>query len=109
MSKEWSYSKLSHDVAQGGGPEIWIKTIKEQSYKSGASDMKKQLVLPLLAAGVGIGALSVIGAQKIKQWLDQKQKEKAITEKEAEDAEKFLIKELSDTVKEMDGDIKNDV
>ena len=100
---------MSHEVAQGGGPEIWIKTIKDQSYKNGASDMKKQLVLPLLAAGIGIGALSVIGVQKIKQWLDQKQKEKVITAKEAEDAEKFLINELSDAVKEIEGDIRNDV
>ena len=63
--------------------------------------MKNALVLPLLAAGMGIGAVSVIGGQKIHKWVVEKKQERLITEQEAADAEEYLKKELSEAIDEL--------
>ena len=65
MSKDWSYAKMAQDAANAGGPDKWREVIKKAAYDAGASDMKNALVLPLLAAGMGIGAVSVIGGKRM--------------------------------------------
>ena len=51
--------------------EIWLKTIKEAVYKSGAADMKH---IPLIMTGIGIGAVGVIGCQKIENGLPKRKR-----------------------------------
>ena len=101
MSKDWPYAKMAQDAANAGGPDKWLEVIKKAAYNAGASDMKNALVLPLLAAGVGIGAVCVIGGQKIHKWIVEKEHEQLITEQEAADAEEYLKKELSEAIDEL--------
>lgn len=101
MSKDWPYAKMAQNAANAGGPDKWLEVIKKAAYDAGAADMKNALVLPLLAAGVGIGAVCVIGGQKIHKWVVEKKQERLITEQEAADAEEYLKKELSEAIDEL--------
>lgn len=101
MSKDWPYAKMAQDAANAGGPDKWLEVIKKAAYDAGASDIKNALVLPLLAAGVGIGAACVIGGQKIHKWVVEKKQERLIKEQEASDAEEYLKKELSEAIDEL--------
>lgn len=100
MSKDWPYAKMARDAANAGGPDKWLEVIKKAAYDAGASDMKNALVLPLLAAGVGIGTVCVIGGQKIQKWVIEKKQERLITEQETNEAEEYLKKELSEAIDE---------
>ena len=104
MSKDWPYAKMAQDAANAGGPDKWLDVIKKAAYDEGASDMKNALVLPLLAAGVGIGAVCVIGGQKINKWVVEKKQERLITEQEAAETEEYLKKELSEAIDELQTD-----
>lgn len=104
MSKDWPYAKMAQDAANAGGPDKWLDVIKKAAYDAGASDMKNTLVLPLLSAGVGIGAVCVIGGQKIHKWVVKKKQERLITEQEAAEAEEYLKKELSKAIDELQTD-----
>ena len=101
MSKDWEYAIMSKKFSDAGGPDKWVELIKKGAYDAGASDMKNKLVLPLLATGVGIGAVCVAGGQKIHKWIVEKKQERLITEQEAVNAEKYLKKELSEAVEEL--------
>ena len=101
MSKDWPYAKMAQDAVNAGGPDKWLEVIKKAAYDAGASDMKNALVIPLLAAGVGLGTVCVIGGQKIHKWILEKKQERLITEQEAADAEKYLKKELSEAIDEI--------
>lgn len=101
MAEDWDYAKMAKEASLGGGPDVWIDTIKKNSYNSGASDMKNRLVVPLLLAGVGIGSIGVVGYQKICKWISDKKEEKLLTEKEAAEAETFLKQELDDAIEEL--------
>ena len=72
-----------------------------QGERSVADCTGNALVLPLLAAGVGIGTVCVVGGQKIHKWVVEKKQERLITEQEAADAEEYLKKELSEVVDEL--------
>ena len=104
MSKDWPYAKMAQDAANAGGPDKWLDVIKKAAYDAGASDMKNTLVLPLLSAGVGIGAVCVIGGQKIHKWVVKKKQERLITEQEAAEAEEYFKKELSKAIDELQTD-----
>lgn len=101
MSKDWPYAKMSQNAANAGGPDKWLEIVKKAAYDSGASDMKNALILPLLTAGVGLGAVCVIGGQKIHKWIVEKKNGRLITEQEAADAEEYLKKELSEAIDEI--------
>ena len=101
MSKDWSYAKMSHDIANAGGPDMWLEVTKKAAYDAGASDTKNALALPLLAAGMGIGAVCVIGGQKIHKWITKKKQARLLAEQEAADAEELLKKELSQATDEL--------
>lgn len=92
---------MSQDAANAGGPDKWLEVVKKAAYDAGASDMKNALVLPLLATGVGLSAVCVIGGQKIHKWIIKKKKERLITEEEAADAKEYLKKELSKAIDEI--------
>ena len=102
MSKDWDYAKLVEDVSKKGGVDKWINAIKTNSYKKGAADMKNSLVVPLLAAGVGIGIAGVLATQKVIEWVRENKEKKVITETEAMQAEKFLLNELEETMQEVE-------
>lgn len=102
MSKEWDYAKMSHEASLAGGPEKWIEIIKRDSYNVGASDMKKLLVLPLLAAGTGLGVLSTIGWQKIHRRITEKKRDYLVTAREAAKAEEYLKNELVGCMNKME-------
>lgn len=102
MAKDWIYAKMSQQAATGGGPDAWLDSIKKAAYSNGASDMKNNLVAPLLLAGVGIGAVGVVGYQKIKKWISDKKEARLLTEQEAEEAEIYLKKELDTAIEELD-------
>ena len=101
MSKDWPYAKMAQDAANAGGPDKWLEVIKKAAYDAGASDMKNALVIPLLAAGVGLGTVCVVGGQKSHKWVIDKKKERLITEREAAVAEEYLKKELSKAMDEI--------
>ena len=99
MSNLGRYQDIVVEANKFGGPDAWLDTIKKAAYNKGASDMKNTLVVPILLTGVGLGTAGVIGYQKIKKWISDKKEEKMLTEKEAEQAEEFLKKELEDKQK----------
>ena len=101
MAKDWSYAKMAQDAANAGGPDKWIELIKKTAYNAGASDMKNTLVFPLLATGVGVGIVCTISEQKIYRWIVKKKQMQLIIEQESIDAEKYLKKELSATIEEI--------
>lgn len=107
MSKDWDYAKLVEDVSKKGGVDNWINTIKMNAYNKGAADMKNSLVVPLLAAGVGIGIAGVLATQKIINWVRENKEKKVITDIEAKQAEKFLLKELEETIQEVEAEGRN--
>lgn len=59
------------------------------------------LVAPLLAAGVGIGIVGTIAYKKIDNWISDKKEEKLLTEKEAQEAEKYLKQELDNAIEKL--------
>lgn len=101
MSNLGRYQWVTEEAYKAGGVDKWLEIIKEAAYEKGASDMKNALVLPLLGAGVGLGAVCVVGGQKIRKWLTSKKQEKLITANEAAQAEEYLKAELSDAVDEI--------
>ena len=104
MSQNWDYAIMAKDAAAAGGPDIWLKAIKEEAYKSGAADMKHTLVFPLIMAGIGIGVAGVIGSQAIKKWLAKQKEARIITEQEATKAEEYLKIELETAIDELKTD-----
>lgn len=66
--------------------------------------MKNALVIPLLAAGVGLGAVCVICGQKIHKRIEEKKQERLITAQEAAEAEEYLKKKLIEAIDEIDTD-----
>ena len=100
MGKDWDYAQMSKRAAEAGGPDAWIEIIKKTAYENGASDMKNRLVVPLLMTGIAIGAVGVVGYQKINKWLVEKKNAKIITDQEATVAEEYLKKELADAIEE---------
>ena len=102
MTKDWPYAKMAQEAASAGGPEQWLELIKKTAYEAGASDMKNALIVPLLAAGVGLGALGVVGYQSIHKWIVEKKQESLITEQEAAEAEEYLKKELGKAIVELE-------
>lgn len=101
MSNLGRYQWVTEEASKAGGVDKWLEIIKKAAYKEGASDMKNVLVLPLLATGVGLGAVCVVGGQKIHKWITYKKQEKLITANEAAQAEEYLKAELSDAVDEI--------
>lgn len=102
MSNLGKYQDIVEESHKAGGPDIWIGSIKKEAYTQGASDMKDNLVGPLLMIGIGIGSIGVISYQNIKKWVSKKREEKLLTKKEAEQAEKLLKKELDEAIEELD-------
>ena len=109
MSNLGRYQDIVVEANKYGGPDPWLETIKKEAYNRGASDMKNMLVVPILLTGVGLGTAGVISYQKIKKWISDKKEEKMLTEKEAEQAEKFLKKELEDAIEELEDNQKTDI
>ena len=103
MAKDWKYAQMVQDAAACGGPDKWLVAIKKVSYEQGASDMKNTLVVPLLLSGASIGALTVIGIQKIRAWIAENKQKKLLSEQEAAKAEAYLKQELADAI----GDIED--
>ena len=104
MAQNWDYAKMSKDAAAAGGPDIWLKTIKEAAYKSGAADTQHALVFPLLMTGFVLGLGGTIGFQTFKKWLAEKKKVRTITEQEATTAEEYLKIELETAINELEAE-----
>ena len=102
MSKDWNYAKLTETVSQNGGPEKWLASIKDASYKQGATDMKNKIVIPLLVAGVTLGVAGVKATEYIIHWVQEKKEKKIITEKEAIKAEQYLLSELETSITDIE-------
>ncbi len=102
MGNLGAYQDIVVDAHKSGGVDIWLNTIKNASYQSGASDMKHKLIAPLLLAGVGLGTACTIATQKIVKWLSESREKKLLSEKEALNAEIFLKQELSDAIEEIE-------
>lgn len=97
MSKGWDYAQMSHIAAEAGGPEQWIKMIKDNSYSKGASDMKKKLLVPLAVTGIiSIVSVGEKGYKKIKKVILSNQERKVVAEKEAKKAEMLLKEKLQE-------------
>lgn len=101
MNNLRKYQWMTEEAANAGGVDKWLEIIKKAAYDEGASDMKNALVIPLLAAGVGLGAVCIVGGQKIHKWIASKKQEELITASEAAQAEEYLKAELSDAVDEV--------
>lgn len=105
MSNLGGYQDIVVEAHKAGGTDIWLDTIKKAAYNAGATDMKNTLVAPLLAAGVGIGMVGTIVYKKITKWISDKKKEKLLTEKEAQEAEKYLKQELDTAIEELEAEV----
>lgn len=64
--------------------------------------MKKLLVLPLLAAGTGLGVLCTIGWQKIHRRITEKKRDYLVTARKAAKAEEYLKNELVGCMNKME-------
>lgn len=104
MSNLGGYQDIVVEAHKAGGTDIWLDTIKKATYNAGATDMKNTLVAPLLAAGVGIGIVGTIAYKKITKWISDKKK-KLLTEKEAQEAEKYLKQELDTAIEELEAEV----
>lgn len=92
MGKDWSYSKVTEAMAKAGGPEIWIRSIKQQYYMKGMEDAKKKFAIPALIVGFGAGTRY----PKFKSWISERRKQRAELRKEAINAEQMLKQELKE-------------
>lgn len=104
MSNLGGYQDIVVEAHKAGGTDIWLDTIKKATYNAGATDMKNTLVAPLLAAGVSIGIVGTIAYKKITKWISDKKK-KLLTEKEAQEAEKYLKQELDTAIEELEAEV----
>ena len=102
MSNLGKYQDIVEESHKAGGPDIWIGSIKKEAYNQGASDMKDNLVGPLLMIGFGIGIIVDKCYPKIKKLISKKREEKLLAQKEAEQAEQLLKKELDEAIEELD-------
>lgn len=114
MSKKWNYAELSRDVAMAGGPEKFINTIKEYSYKKGIDEGRKQknpvIAISILGGiGVGVGIEKIY--QGIKQHIKGKKRKKIVMEREVSEAEQQFIKEMEHSIpKELENlDVKTEL
>lgn len=108
MGNLGKYEWMTKEAANAGGVDKWLEIIKKAAYDEGASDMKNTLVLPLLAAGVGLGAICIVGGQKIHKWIASQKHKELITANEAAQAEKYLKAELSEAVDEINIDERDE-
>lgn len=102
MSNLGGYQDIVVEAHKAGGTDIWLDTIKKAAYNAGATDMKNTLVVPLLVAGTGVGIVGTIAYKKIAKWISDKKEEKLLTEKEAQEAEKYLKQELDNAIEELE-------
>lgn len=105
MSNLGGYQDIVVEAYKAGGMDIWLDTIKKAAYNAGATDMKNTLLASLLAAGVGIGMVGTIVYKKITKWISEKKKEKLLTDKEAQEAEKYLKQELDTAIEELEAEV----
>ena len=103
MSNLGGYQDIVVEAHKAGGTDIWLDKIKKAAYN--ATDMKNTLVAPLLAADVGIGMVGTMVYKKITKWILDKNKEKLLTEKEAQEAEKYLKQELDTAIEELEAEV----
>lgn len=92
MSKKWDYAELSQMAKLYGGPEKLLDTIKKYNRQQGIKEGRIQLLPWIGVAFAGGWAASQI--PKAIQYF--KTKGKKITVKEAEKAEKILLKEMKE-------------
>lgn len=103
-NKDWSYAKLSSDVSKHGGPEKYIRTIKDVSRKQG----KKEGIAEG-AAGAAIILLPVIipwikdKYHKIKDKIAKNKQEK-LDAIEAENKIKEMISSNEESSEEINED-----
>lgn len=90
MSKKWDYAELSQMAKLYGGPEKLLDTIKKYNRQQGVKEGRIQLLPWIGVAFAGGWAAGQI--PKVVQYF--KTKGKKITAKEAETAEKILLKEM---------------
>lgn len=107
MSNLGRYQNIVVDAHKAGGPDKWLEIIKKSSYEAGAADMKNSLIVPLLGLGIGIGVAGTWATQKIINWVRENKEKKVITDMEAKQAEKFLLKELEETIQEVEAEGRN--
>lgn len=121
MSKTWDFAQLTKTASENGGPDEfikmirqesyqqgvddmkrWVEIIKEASYKKGAADMKNILIAPLLGTGISLGVLGCVATRKIIKWVKENKEKKLITEQEATRAEAYLLQELIESINEIE-------
>lgn len=111
MSKEWVYSKLAQDAKLNGGPEKYLRIIKEDSYRKGRLDgmaKGRSEVLIVDALIIGAGLLSFAG-YKIYAYINDKHEKESIEKNshQVNDAEAAYIKEINEIKQKIDnGDVE---
>ena len=101
MSNLGKYQDIIEEAFAAGGPDKLIDSIKKDSYDAGALDMKNKLIIPLLAAGVGIGVVGTIVYKKTKARLSDKKEKKIPSDKDAAKAEILLKQEITPAIEEI--------
>ena len=108
MSNLGRYQELVVEAHEAGGPDAWVDSLKENSYKKGAMDTKDELAGPLLAggaaAGAVIGVFSIIAFQKIRKWIACRKENKLLLNQKIVQAEEHLKQELNDTIEDLEVD-----
>lgn len=108
MAKDWDYARLSKEASAHGGPEEFLKIIKEASYNNGLTDKQAELqpvIIGLTAGAAILGALGHSAWQKLREMWKARQEKKMIEAEYAEEAEKILIQKLHEAEAEKNDDI----
>jgi hypothetical protein len=110
MANDWNYSRMTHYVAEHGGPEATLEMIKKyylnKGFKQGVKSRNPAIAgVALLGTSLGVGL--GVGAM----WLycnreqQKKQSEAAgiATEEDIKHAESALVAGIKDSIKEFSG------
>ncbi len=93
MSINWDYAEHCKTAKMYGGPEMYIATIKKDSYNDGVQDAKRRMrpYFQLEAALVSAATLAGVKvAQSIAEYREKRKYDKAC----AMEAEEILLKNM---------------
>lgn len=108
MAKDWEYAKLTKEAHAYGGPEEYLKIIKEVAYSNGAADKQSELqplIIGLTVSAAVVGATIHWACQKGREKWKVYQEKKKNADECAEQAEKILIQKMHEAENEMSDNI----
>lgn len=109
MAKDWDYSKLTKWVAEQGGVQKALETMKnyymEEGYTAGVASQRPTIIL-IGVAGTAFGFLIKHGYDKIANKKIEKNQNRAIEQTKVNQAENDLMNAMEEII---DGEVEANV